>query len=76
MRVRLRNPDREVDLDGGRPVREVLRELGAMSSRSGLNGFAFGRLHGLEQARAAAEQDRWRAAAHDVRRPRRVRWLG
>ena len=28
MRVRLRNPDREVDLDGGRPVREVLRELG------------------------------------------------
>ena len=28
MRVRLRNPDREVDLEGGRPVREVLRELG------------------------------------------------
>ena len=28
MRIRLRNPDREVDLEGGRPVREVLRELG------------------------------------------------
>jgi sulfur carrier protein len=28
MRVRLRNPDREVDLAGGRPVREVLAELG------------------------------------------------
>ena len=28
MRFRLRNPDREVDLEGGRPVREVLRELG------------------------------------------------
>ena len=28
MRVRLRNPDREVDVEGGRPVREVLRELG------------------------------------------------
>ena len=28
MRVRLRNPDREVHLEGGRPVREVLRELG------------------------------------------------
>ena len=28
MRVRLRNPDREVDLAGGRPVREVLRDLG------------------------------------------------
>jgi len=28
MRVRLRNPDREVELDGGRPVRDVLRDLG------------------------------------------------
>jgi sulfur carrier protein ThiS len=28
MMVRLRNPDREVDLEGGCPVREVLRELG------------------------------------------------
>ena len=28
MRVRLRNPDREVDVVGGRPVRAVLDELG------------------------------------------------
>ncbi len=28
MKVRLRNPDREVDVAGGRPVREVLDELG------------------------------------------------
>ncbi|MDP9329597.1 MAG: MoaD/ThiS family protein [Actinomycetota bacterium] len=28
MRVRLRNPDREVDVAGGRSVREVLLELG------------------------------------------------
>lgn len=28
MKVRLRNPDREVDLAGGRPVRSVLDELG------------------------------------------------
>lgn len=28
MRVKLRNPDREVDLPGGRPIREVLDELG------------------------------------------------
>ena len=28
MRVRLRNPDREVELDGGRLVRDVLRDLG------------------------------------------------
>ncbi len=28
MKVRLRNPDREVDVVGGRPVRSVLDELG------------------------------------------------
>lgn len=28
MRVRLRNPDRELDVDGGRPVRGVLEDLG------------------------------------------------
>ena len=28
MKVRLRNPDREVDVVGGRPVRAVLDELG------------------------------------------------
>jgi len=28
VRVTLRNPDREVDLPGGRPIREVLHELG------------------------------------------------
>ena len=28
MKVRLRNPDRELDLAGGRPVREVLADLG------------------------------------------------
>lgn len=28
MKVRLRNPDREVDVRGGRPLREVLAELG------------------------------------------------
>ncbi|MGZ8581444.1 MAG: MoaD/ThiS family protein [Actinomycetota bacterium] len=28
MKVKLRNPDREVDLPGGRAIREVLDELG------------------------------------------------
>ena len=28
MKVRLRNPDREVEVSGGRKVREVLSELG------------------------------------------------
>jgi sulfur carrier protein len=27
MRVKLRNPDREIELVGGRPLREVLHEL-------------------------------------------------
>ncbi|MCW2613576.1 MAG: domain containing protein [Frankiales bacterium] len=57
-------------------TRDVLRELGAVSSRAGRNGFTFGRLHGLEQARAEASQDRWRDSAREVLRPRRVRRLG
>jgi sulfur carrier protein len=28
VKVKLRNPDREVDVAGGRPVRDVLAELG------------------------------------------------
>jgi sulfur carrier protein ThiS len=28
VKVRLRNPDRELDVAGGRPVREILDELG------------------------------------------------
>jgi sulfur carrier protein len=28
VRVRLRNPDRDLELSGDRPLREVLRELG------------------------------------------------
>ena len=33
--------------------RNALREIGALAFLSGENGFTFGRLHGLEQARAA-----------------------
>jgi hypothetical protein len=40
-------------------TRDALRELGAGSSRSGENGFTFGRLHALEQARAEAAAARW-----------------
>jgi CHAD domain-containing protein len=54
-------------------TREALRELGAGSTRSGENGFTFGRLHGLEQARAEAAAARWpqvrkRAARASLRR--------
>lgn len=56
-------------------TREVLRELGAASTRSGRNGFTLGRLHALEQFRAAAGSDLTEARrAFDRHRVRT--WLG
>lgn len=56
-------------------TREVLRELGAASTRSGRNGFTLGRLHALEQFRAAAGSDLSEARrAFDRHRVRT--WLG
>ncbi len=56
-------------------TRAELRQLGVQAHLAGENGFSFGRLHGLEQARAErAEQaypEVWRAAA----RRRRRRWM-
>jgi inorganic triphosphatase YgiF len=41
-------------------TRELCRRLGAVASAEGENGFTFGRLHALEQARAErAEQEFW-----------------
>jgi CHAD domain-containing protein len=56
-------------------LREALREFGAASSRSGENGFTFGRLHGLEQARADARGEQWRRAWKDLSKPKLRRWL-
>lgn len=56
-------------------TRGVLRELGAGSTRSGQNGFTFGRLHALEQARAEQGQDMWREAWEKASRRRLRRWL-
>lgn len=56
-------------------TREALREFGAASSRSGENGFTFGRLHGLEQARASSAGARWPQVRKEVSRPRLRRWL-
>lgn len=63
------------DFQDGVVTREALRELGAASSRSGENGFTFGRLHGLEQARAQAAVARWPKVRRRVSRPRLRRWL-
>lgn len=56
-------------------LRDALRELGAASSRSGENGFTFGRLHGLEQARAEAAYARWPEVRRSASRRRLRRWL-
>lgn len=64
------------EFQDGVVTRAALRELGAASSRSGENGFTFGRLHGLEQARAEAAVTRWPAVRQSVSRTRLRRWLG
>lgn len=56
-------------------TRGVLRELGAGSTRSGQNGFTFGRLHALEQARAEQGQEQWRGVWGKASRRRLRRWL-
>lgn len=56
-------------------TREALRELGAGSTRSGENGFTFGRLHALEQARAELAAARWPAVRREVSRRRLRSWL-
>ena len=63
------------EFQDGVVTRAVLRELGAASSKSGENGFTFGRLHGLEQARADATAAGWPQARARVSRPRLRRWL-
>lgn len=55
--------------------REVLRELGAASSRSGRNGFTFGRLHGMEELRGQARRALWREAWKETAKPSLHRWL-
>lgn len=56
-------------------TRDVLRQLGAAGSRAGHNGFTFGRLHGLEEARAEQRGEQWRATWSRVSRPKLRRWL-
>jgi len=63
------------DFQDGVVTRDALRELGAASSRSGENGFTFGRLHALEQARAEAAVARWPQVRAEVSVPKLRRWF-
>ena len=63
------------DVQDGVVSREVLRELGARGHLAGENGFTFGRLHALEQARAEAAVLRWPHARAAVSRPRLRQWF-
>lgn len=62
------------DLQDGVVTRAALRELGAAASAAGRNGFTFGRLHALEQARAEAAVAAFPAASRAVRGTRLRRW--
>jgi CHAD domain-containing protein len=56
-------------------TRQALRDIGAGSTRSGENGFTFGRLHALEQVRADAAVRRWPQARKAASRGRLRTWL-
>ena len=56
-------------------AREKLRQYGVQAHLDGENAFTFGRLHGLEQARADKAERRFRAAWEDLPRKRLHRWI-
>ncbi len=56
-------------------TREALRGLATSAHAAGEDGFTFGRLHGLEQGRAAAAGAGWRDARRAAARPKLRRWL-
>lgn len=56
-------------------TREALRELGAGSTRSGENGFTFGRLHALEQVRAQHAAARWPEVRRTASKGSLRRWF-
>jgi CHAD domain-containing protein len=57
-------------------ARRVLRDLGVRAHLSGENGFTFGRLHGLEEARAGEPVARYLEAYGDLPTPSKVRSWG
>ena len=55
-------------------TRQVLREYGVRAYLSGENGFTFGRLHALEEARAESARRDFEAAWEGVPRKNLRRW--
>lgn len=55
-------------------ARHKLREYGAATHLSGENGFTFGRLHALEQARADAAEAAFQAAWDEISTKKLRRW--
>jgi CHAD domain-containing protein len=55
--------------------RAALRRLGVQAHRAGEHGFSFGRLHGLEQARADRAADRYPEVWHAAAANRCRRWM-
>lgn len=56
-------------------AREALRQLGVAAHLAGENGFTFGRLHGLQDARADAARRRFAPAWAELTRRRTLAWL-
>jgi CHAD domain-containing protein len=57
-------------------ARPLIRQLGVQAHLDGDNGFSFGRLHALEQARGDDAERRFEQAWKKARRKRLRRWLG
>jgi CHAD domain-containing protein len=56
-------------------LRQTLRQLGVQAHLSGENGFTFGRLHALEQARAEGAEHRYPGLWRKARAKKAQRWL-
>ena len=56
-------------------IRQLLRDLGVRAHLAGENGFTFGRLHALEEARATELEDRYPQVYDALPRKRLRDWL-
>ena len=63
------------DLQDSVTTRDALRALGARGHLAGVNGFTYGRLHALEQARAEATGEQWSRQRARVSTRRLRRWF-
>lgn len=63
------------DLQDSVTTREALRALGARGHLAGENGFTYGRLHALEQARAESTSEQWSLQRAGVSARKLRRWF-